>query len=148
MAGLSLNQVLLMGNLTGEPELKQTPGGLSVCNFTLAVNRKFGKQGDQSVDFINVVAWRQSADYVGRYLHKGSAIYVRGQIQTRNYTNSQGQKVYITEILAEEVASIGNKSENSGNGNNYRSNDYAPTAYGGSNNGFEELGDSDSSLPF
>lgn len=145
----SINKVILLGNLTDEPDLKQTPGGLSVCNFTIAVSRKFAKQGEQSADFIKICAWRSSADFVGKYLHKGSSVLVCGQIQTRNYTNAQGQKVYITEVLAEDVQSVGNKSDNSGNVSVPHSNGYTPTAYGGNSSGFSpiEVGE-ESSLPF
>ena len=150
---MSFNKVILVGNLTADPELKNTASGVALCNFTLAVNRKFSKQGEQAVDYINICAWRSSAEFVSRYARKGNALLVCGQIQTRNYTNAQGQKVYITEVVADEVSFAGNgKSESNGeprvsapNGNTY-----VPNSYGGGNSGnFEPLDvGNESDLPF
>ena len=103
----SFNKVILIGNLTADPELKQTPNGVSVCRFTLAINRRFskaGEQGQQTADFITVVAWRQSAEFVARFFKKGRPILVCGQIQSRSWTDQSGQKKYSTEVVAEEVA--------------------------------------------
>ena len=84
----SFNKVILVGNLTADPELKQTASGISVLSFTLAVNRRFasrsGEQGESQADFITVVAWRQTAEFISKYFRKGSAICVTGSIQTRN----------------------------------------------------------------
>lgn len=149
----SFNKCILIGNLTADPELKNTASGVALCNFTLAVNRKYSKQGEQTVDYINICAWRASAEFVGKYARKGNALLVCGQIQTRNYTNAQGQKVYITEVVADEVSFAGNgKNESNGepkvsvpNGNSY-----VPNSYGGGNSGnFEPLDISgESDLPF
>ena len=150
---MAFNKVILVGNLTAQPELKTTASGLSVCNFSLAVNRRFAKQGEQTVDYINVCAWRTSADFVGKYAKKGNSLVVCGSLQTRNYTNSQGQKVYITEVVADEVGFAGNnKSENGGEPrvSAPKSNAYVPGAYvGGNSGGFEpiEIAE-DNSLPF
>ena len=150
----SLNKVILMGNLTQDPELKTTNTGLAVCNFSLAVNRKFAKQGEQSVDYINISTWRTSAEFVGKYAKKGNSLVVCGSLQTRNYTNQQGQKVYVTEVVADEVSFAGNNnSQNNGNQPrvstpNVSSNSYTPSAYGGNSAGFEPIEiPQDDSLP-
>lgn len=109
----SFNKVILIGNLTSDPELKQTTGGISMCNFDIAVSRKNKVQGGPDCDFIKIVAWRSSAEFVCRYFRKGNPILVCGEIQTRNYTNGQGQKVYVTEVVASEVSFVGNRSDNS-----------------------------------
>ena len=150
---MALNKVILIGNLTADPELKQTPNGVSLCNFSLAVNRSYSKQGEQGVDYINICAWRSTAEFVSRYAKKGSALAICGKLQTRNYTNGQGQKVYITEVVADEVSFAGNKNDNGGqtraNGANGNYNGYIPNAYGGNNSGFEPIEiPEDSSLPF
>ena len=105
----SFNKVILMGNMTADPELKQTTAGTSVCSFSIAVNRRFAKseQGQQSVDFINIVTWRQSAEFVSRYFKKGNPILVCGQLQTRTWTDNQGAKRYATEVVADEVSFVG-----------------------------------------
>lgn len=154
----SLNKVILMGNLTADPELKSTNTGLAVCNFSLAVNRRFAKQGEQSVDYINISTWRTSAEFVGKYAKKGNSLVVCGQLQTRNYTNAQGQKVYITEVVADEVSFAGNNNaQNNGgqprvsvpqtNGNGYVPNAYGSPNFANNSPNFEELPDSDG-LPF
>jgi single-strand DNA-binding protein len=154
----SLNKVILMGNLTADPELKSTNTGLAVCNFSLAVNRKFAKEGEQSVDYINISCWRASAEFVGKYAKKGNSLVVCGSLQTRNYTNAQGQKVYITEVVADEVSFAGNNNAQNNSGQprvsvpptaNGSANTYTPNAYGGNSVGFEPLQiEEDSSLPF
>jgi single-strand DNA-binding protein len=97
-----LNNVVLIGRLTKDPEVRQTQSGLSVASFTLAVDRNLG--GDKKeTDFINIVVWRQAAEAVGKYLSKGKMAAVQGKIQTRNYEGSDGKKVYITEVLADNV---------------------------------------------
>ena len=103
----SFNKVILIGNMTADPELKQTQTGTSVCSFSIAVNRRFSKnEQGQTVDFINIVAWRQSADFVCRYFKKGNPILICGQLQTRTWTDNQGQKRYATEVVADEVSFV------------------------------------------
>lgn len=104
-----MNKVILMGRLTKEPELKQTPNQVSVIRFSLAVNRRFVKEGQQEVDFINCVAWRQTAEFISRYFHKGSMIAVAGSIQTRSWEGQDGKRQYATEVLADEVYFTGEK---------------------------------------
>ena len=108
----SLNKAILMGNLVAEPELKQTPSGVSVCTFRIGVQRRFkDANGQYASDFINIVAWRQQAEFVSKYFRKGSSIVVVGSIQTRDYTDQQGNKRYATEVVADEVTFGASKGE-------------------------------------
>ena len=151
-----LNKVILMGHMTADPELKQTTSGISVCSFSIGVNRRYSKadQGQQSVDFINIVSWRQQAEFVSRYFKKGSSIIVCGSLQTRNWTDNQGQKRYVTEVVADEVSFGAPASANQNVGDiKPQGQGYTPSAYGvpsfnstGSAD-FEEI-PGDESLPF
>ena len=155
----SLNKVILIGNMVADPELKQTAGGVSVCSFSIAVNRRFAKadQGQQNVDFINIVTWRQQAEFVSRYFKKGNPILICGQIQTRNWTDNNGQKRYATEVVADEVSFVANRENSDGqnkptqtppNPENFQNGSYTPGAYTGTNNPqFEEI-PNDGDLPF
>ena len=153
----SFNKVILIGNMTADPELKQTTSGLSVCSFSIGVNRRYSKadQGQQSVDFINIVAWRQQAEFVSRYFKKGSSIIVCGSLQTRNWTDNQGQKRYATEVVADEVSFGAPAASAQGNAPDAKpaGQGYTPTAYGAPSfdsapsANFEEI-PSDESLPF
>ena len=108
----SLNKAILMGNMVADPELKQTPSGVSVCSFRIGVQRRFkDANGQYASDFINIVAWRQQAEFVAKYFRKGSSIVVVGSIQTRDYTDQQGNKRYATEVVADEVSFGANKSD-------------------------------------
>lgn len=114
----SLNKVLLIGNLTADPELKTTASGVSVTTFTIAVQRRFARQqaeGQQTADFVNIVAWRQSAEFVCKYFAKGRPILVCGALQTRTWTDQAKQKHYATEVVADEVGFVDSKG-NSGSG--------------------------------
>lgn len=107
-----LNSVIIMGRLTSTPELKTTSSGLSVTSFTVAVDRRFQKQGeDKQADFLNVVAWRQTADFVCKYFNKGDMIAVQGELQTRNYEDKNGNKRTATEIVADNVSFCGGKKD-------------------------------------
>ena len=155
MSALNLNKVVLAGRITADPELKQTPSGVSVLRFTLAVNRRFTKnneQGEQQTDFITMVAWRQTAEFISKYFRKGSAICVTGSIQTRSWQDNQGQKRYATDVVVDEAMFVDSRSE----GGNAQGNSYIPDAYNAapsysSNAGaapnFEEL-NTDDDLPF
>ena len=138
---MAFNKVILVGNMTADPELKQTQSGLSISSFSIAVNRRFSKDGEQACDFINIVAWKQQAEFVTRYFKKGQAILVCGQLQTRTWTDNQGQKRYATEVVADEVTFAGNSS------NNTEDKPYVPSAYTSNNQNFEEI-TTDGSLPF
>ena len=124
---LNLNKVVLAGRMTADPELKQTASGVSVLSFTIAVNRSYvskaNEQGEGQADFITVVAWRNTAEFISKYFRKGSAICVTGSIQTRNWQDQQGQKRYATEIVADEAMFVDSRSEGASAG-------YAPDAYG------------------
>ncbi|MGL5972119.1 MAG: single-stranded DNA-binding protein [Oscillospiraceae bacterium] len=99
-----LNIVALMGRLTSDPELKTTPNGISVCSFSIAVNRTFAKAGEErQADFINIVTWRNTAEFVSKYFTKGQLIGVDGSIQTRNYEDKNGNKRVAFEIVANNV---------------------------------------------
>lgn len=102
---ISINSACLLGRLTKDPEKRVTQSGLSTCSFTLAVDRKYRKDSDQeqAADFIPCVAWRQSADYLCNYGHKGDQVGVTGRIQTRNYDGNDGRKVYVTEVVCDNV---------------------------------------------
>lgn len=99
-----MNKAILIGRLTKEPEVKMTSNQVAYSNFTVAVDRKFkDANGNRETDFINCVAWRQTAEFLGKYFHKGNKIIVEGTIQTRSYDDQNGQKVYVTEVLAEGI---------------------------------------------
>ena len=102
-----MNKTILIGNLTKDPELTQTTSGIAVAKFTLAVQRKFkNAEGEYESDFINCVAWRNTAEFVQKYFKKGEKVAVSGSIQTRTYDNSDGKKVYVTEVVADEVEKL------------------------------------------
>lgn len=108
-----MNRVTLVGRLTKNPELRHTNTGTAVLNFTLAVNRQFKNQdGVREADFINMVAWRKTAELINEYLSKGSQIGVDGRIQTRNYEGEDGKRVYITEVVAETIEFLDTKKNN------------------------------------
>jgi single-strand DNA-binding protein len=98
-----MNKVELLGRLTKDPEIRYTQNNIPVASFTLAVNRRFAKEGEQQADFINIVAWNKTAEFCGKYFKKGSQIALVGRIQTRNWEDDNGQKRYATEVVAEEV---------------------------------------------
>lgn len=110
MANFSFNKVILGGRLTAEPELKTTPGGLSVVSFSIAVNRKHVAGKETETDFFNVTAWRGTAEFVSRYFHKGSSICIVGTIQNSSW-EKDGQKHYKTDIIADEVMFVDSRSE-------------------------------------
>lgn len=106
-----LNVAIIMGRLTAAPELRTTASGLSVTSFSVAVDRSYKAGEERQTDFINVVAWRQTAEFVSRYFQKGSMIAVRGRIQQRNYEDKNGNKRTAFEIVADEVSFCGSKAE-------------------------------------
>lgn len=111
MANFNINKVILGGRLTADPELKQTPQGVSVTTFSIAVNRRAQKDKETQTDFINCVAWRQTADFICRYFKKGSSICISGSVQTRSYEDKQGGKRTVTEIIADEAYFVDSKSD-------------------------------------
>jgi single-strand DNA-binding protein len=99
-----LNRSILIGRLTKDPELRYTPNGVATTGFTLAVERPFtNQQGEKEVDFINIVTWRQLAETCANYLRKGRLTAVEGRIQVRHYENNEGKRVYVTEVIADNV---------------------------------------------
>ena len=99
-----LNRVVLIGRLTRDPELRYTPNGTATCTFNLAVERPFSNgNGEKETDFLNIVTWRQLAENCANYLRKGRLTAVEGRIQTRSYENNEGRRVYVTEIVADNV---------------------------------------------
>ena len=111
MSNLNLNKVILAGRLTGDPELKITTNGVNVCEFSLAVNRKVIGQQPRETDFIKCQARRQTAEFISRYFKKGSALCVIGSIQTRNWTDNNGQKRFATEVVIDEAMFVDSANE-------------------------------------
>ena len=158
MANLNLNKVVLAGRLTSDPELKSTSSGVSVTSFSVAVNRRFQREGaEQQADFINCTAWRQTAEFITKYFVKGSSICVTGSIQTRKWQDQNGQNRYATEVVVDEALFVDAKGEgpsraNAGQG---AQGSYVPDNYGApafSNQSaqapkFEDIADEDG-LPF
>ncbi|HCU8275451.1 TPA: single-stranded DNA-binding protein [Staphylococcus aureus] len=108
-----LNRTILVGRLTRDPELRTTQSGLNVASFTLAVNRTFtNAQGEREADFINVIVFKKQAENVNKYLSKGSLAGVDGRLQTRNYENKEGQRVYVTEVVADSIQFLEPKNIN------------------------------------
>ena len=143
-----LNCAVIMGRLTADPELRQTPSGVAVTRFTVAVDRSFVKAGEErKADFINVVAWRQTAEFVSRYFTKGSMIAVQGSIQTRTYDDKNGLKRYVVEIVADNVSFCGSKSESGTSGAPRTPVAAAPSFSNGSADDFAAMADDDD-LPF
>ncbi|MBB6454440.1 single-strand DNA-binding protein [Salirhabdus euzebyi] len=154
-----MNRVVLVGRLTKDPDLRYTPNGVAVANFTVAVNRPFSnQQGDREADFINCVVWRRAAENLANFMKKGSLIGVDGRIQTRSFDNQEGKRVFITEVVAETIQFLESKGSSQGDRgsagfqtnqnpsqNNYdrRNNEEDPFA----NNG-EPIDLSDDDLPF
>jgi len=113
-----LNKVILMGRLTKDIEMRQTPNGVSLARFSIAVTRRFkNSNGEYDADFINCIAWRKTGEFIARYFQKGSMIAVVGSIQTRSWDGNDGKKQYATEVIVDEAYFTGSKSENSTGGN-------------------------------
>lgn len=111
-----LNSVVLVGRLTKDPELRYTPSNQAVATFTLAVNRNFKSQnGEREADFINCVIWRQQAENLANWAKKGALIGITGRIQTRSYENQQGQRVYVTEVVAEQFQLLESRNDRESN---------------------------------
>ncbi len=103
-----MNKVILIGNLTRDPEMRTTQSGVNNCTFTIAVQRRYAnQQGVREADFIPIVAWRSTADFCGRYLQKGKKICVTGSLQVRSYDAQDGSRRYVTEVVADEVEFVG-----------------------------------------
>ena len=127
MANFNLNKVILGGRITADPELKQTPQGVSVTSFSIAVNRR-GK--DAQTDFINCVAWRQTAEFISKFFKKGSSICITGSVQTRTWNDKDGNKRYATEVVVDEAYFTESKGTGSAAPQGERTNNFgsAPAA--------------------
>lgn len=148
MANFNFNKVILGGRLTANPEVKQTQTGVPVCSFSLAINRKYAKDGQQQeTDFINCTAWRNTAEFIGKYFKKGSSMCVVGSIQVRSWTDTSGQKRYATDIIVDEAMFVDSKNEYQG-AQDAGAMPYVPDAYKVPDAPNYEQVDTDSDLPF
>lgn len=157
-----INNAVLVGRLTADPDLRYTPNGVATATFTLAVNRNFkNTNGEREADFINCVIWRKQAENLANFAKKGSQIGITGRIQTRNYENQQGQRVYVTEVVADQFQMLESRNQGGNNQdtgvsnnqtNNYTRNNQNATqrTVGGNNDPFggTSFDVDDSSLPF
>lgn len=140
------NLVVLTGRLTADPELKTTPNGISVTSFSIAVDRRYRSGEERQTDFINIVAWRQSAEFISKYFKKGNLIGIEGSIQTRRYQDKNGNNRTAFEVVANNVQFVESKRD----GSSPMSDSAAPASYSNADaNDFADLGDvSDDDLPF
>ncbi|MDO5033596.1 MAG: single-stranded DNA-binding protein [Eubacteriales bacterium] len=150
-----MNKAILMGRLTKNPELRTTSNNISVCSFTVAVDRRFkNSQGEREADFIPVVCWRQTADFVARYFQKGQRIALVGSIQVRSWDDDNGKRNWMTEVVADEVYFADSKSDNAGDyGSSSRSSKQAsaynrPAAAGSDAAKADPIPEGDGFLPF
>ena len=157
---MAINKVILMGRITHDLELKTTPNGVSVCSFSIAVDRRYQVKGEEKkTDFFNIVAWRQSAEFVTRYFAKGRMILVEGELQTRSYVDKNGITVRVVEVVADQLCFTGEKTNNGGTGSyndapygepppergSYSSSQQGSSSYGSSGS---SSGDSDAAADF
>ena len=159
MSNFNFNKVILGGRLTADPELKTTQSGIAVVSFSVAVNRRYTKNSAQQneTDFFNVTAWRQTAEFVSKYFRKASSICIVGSLQTRNWTDQQGNKRYSVEIVADEANFVDAKNEApaavqqaaAAQQAGYMPESYAAPSYSGAGDapGFDTIADYDD-LPF
>lgn len=140
-----INVVVLMGRFTADPELRTTPNGISVTSFSIAVDRAYQKAGtERQTDFINCVAWRQTAEFITKYFQKGSMIAVNGTLQQRSYTDKDGNKRTAYDVVIDNASFCGSKSEGS-----TRPRSDEPASFSNAGMGdFEEITMSDDDLPF
>ncbi|MEG1719775.1 MAG: single-stranded DNA-binding protein, partial [Clostridia bacterium] len=147
----NINKILLMGRLTADPELKHTATNIAVSSFTIAVNRSYAKPGEQAVaDFIDIVCWRQTAEFVSKYFTKGKPIFISGSLQTRMWEDKDGKKRKSVEVVADEVSFAEERSANGANNSQQNSYGNAPAVaaaptFGNAttDNDFQELSDDD-----
>lgn len=147
MANLNLNKIILGGRITADVELKQTPSGVLVAQFSLAVNRKYSKDETPQTDFFNVVAWRATAEFISKYFKKGSSICIIGSVQNRSWTDQQGQKRYATEIIADEALFVDSKNDTQ-SAEAQSATNYIPEAYTTPQTANFEPVSTDDDLPF
>ncbi|HWS30318.1 MAG TPA: single-stranded DNA-binding protein [Clostridia bacterium] len=143
-----MNRAILIGNLTRDPEVRTTNSGVSVCTFSIAVNRKNKSQsGERPTDFFNIVAWRQLGELCGKYLAQGRKVCVVGELQNRSYEGKDGTKRYVTEIIADDVEFLTPRSQDGGSN---MGSEHAPSSLPARGADFEPEGftDVDDELPF
>lgn len=133
-----MNKVILMGRLTKDPEMRQTQSGVNVCSFSMAVNRRFAKEGQQTADFLNCTAWRNTAEFIAKYFTKGNMISVVGSLQSRSWDGQDGKKQYATDIVIDEAYFTGSKENTSP----------SPSAMPNAFEGFTQVDDVEGDLPF
>lgn len=152
-----INRSVLVGRLTRDPELRYTNGGAAVATFTIAVNRQFTNQnGEREADFISCVIWRKAAENLTNFTHKGSLIGIDGHIQTRNYENPQGTRIYVTEVVVDNFSLLESRAESehhqSANSNGHSSNNSNNRKYDNNQNQYGNNGGqidiTDNELPF
>ena len=144
MANFNFNKAILGGRLTSDPEVKTTQSGTPVCSFSIAVNRKGAKDGQQQSDFITCVAWKERAELIGKYFRKGSSICIVGELQTRKWQDNNGNNRSATEVIVNEVNFVDSKSDNA----SASAPTYVPDAYKTAPMPTFTDGDSDSDLTF
>jgi single-strand DNA-binding protein len=140
-----LNKIVLMGRLTGEPELRHTQNNLPVASFTLAVGRSFSRTGE--TDFIDIVAWRNQAEFVTKWFHKGMLVAVSGRLQTRNWKDKEGNNRRSFEVMAEEVH-FAEPRKNEGGSPSFARPEYSAPSAAEEDSGFRDLSGDDDELPF
>lgn len=165
-----MNKVILMGRLTRDPEMRQTTNGTTMARFTIAVDRRFAnRDGQRQTDFISCTAWRQQAEFLCRYFHKGNMVAVIGNLQSRSWDGADGKKNYATDVIVDEVYFTGEKTQGGGYQGGFQQNSYQQNSYqqpqqfnqsqpqsipqqsGGFDDddfGFSSFGDSEDDLPF
>ena len=132
-----LNHIVIMGRLTRDPELRRTGSGIAVASFNVAVDRDFGKNenGEKETDFIDCVAWRNTAEYVSKYVTKGRMVAVSGRLQIRSWTDKEGNKRRTAEVVADNVYFGDSRRDSENGGNSYGANNYGGNSYGGNSYG-------------
>ncbi len=141
-----MNKVILIGNLTKDPELSTTNSGINYCRFSLAVPKRFVQSGERDAEFINIVVWRVQAENCHKYLRKGSKACVVGTLQTRSYEAQDGTKRYVTEVVAEEVEFLSSRTSNEAAPTTDTSSTTTDTAKSSGNGDLEPV--DDDTLPF
>lgn len=145
-----MNKIVILGRIGQDIELKQTQSGVSVVTFNIACDRNFSK--DKVTDWFTIVAWRNTAEFIGKYFKKGDSILLSGELQTRSFEDKQGNKRTVTEVVASEAFFCGTKNEAEGKNTpttqNANTDPYMPFAYGGKQTQFEEINAEDEDIPF
>lgn len=148
MSNFNFNKVILGGRLTSNPELKQTPSGVPVCTFSIAVNRKYQNNGQNETDFFNCTAWRSTGEFINKYFGKGSSICVTGTIQNRSWTDNNGNKRYATDIIVDEASFVDSRNDSQSAEISEGGSNYMPEAYSTPTEpNFEEI-NKDDDFPF